>query len=63
MQRPVSHTEFVRAKADAESLVCGRSAMGLQMAFYDLPNGGFLELVAPTRPDSVLRPALDKSGP
>ena len=37
--------------------------MGLNMAFYDLPNGGFIELVAPTGPDSVLRPALDKSGP
>jgi hypothetical protein len=37
--------------------------MGLEMAFYDLPNGGFIELVAPSGPDSVLRPALDKSGP
>ena len=36
--------------------------MGMKMAFYDLPNGGFIEVVAPTRADSVLRPALDKSG-
>ena len=32
------------------------------MAFFDLPNGGFIEVVAPTGPESVLRPALDKSG-
>eukprot|EP00747_Dinoflagellata_sp_TGD_P179604 gnl/TRDRNA2_/TRDRNA2_30658_c0_seq1.p1 gnl/TRDRNA2_/TRDRNA2_30658_c0~~gnl/TRDRNA2_/TRDRNA2_30658_c0_seq1.p1 ORF type:complete len:294 (-),score=65.68 gnl/TRDRNA2_/TRDRNA2_30658_c0_seq1:44-925(-) len=38
------------------------SQMGLKMAFFDLPNGGFIEIVAPTRPDSVLRPALDKNG-
>lgn len=38
-------------------------AMGLQMAFFDLPNGGFIEIVAPTHPTSVLRPALDKNGP
>eukprot|EP00664_Eupelagonemidae_sp_cell27_P001013 gene1013-4045_t len=37
-------------------------AMGLEMAFYDFAYGGFLEVVAPTRVDSVLRPALDKSG-
>ena len=37
--------------------------MGLNMAYFDLPNGGFLEIVAPTGPNSVLRPALDKSGP
>jgi hypothetical protein len=36
--------------------------MGLQMAFYDLPNGGYIELVAPTRPNSVLQPALDRRG-
>eukprot|EP01047_Picozoa_sp_COSAG01_P077701 COSAG01_NODE_14089_length_1497_cov_1.657368_2_plen_100_part_00 len=33
------------------------------MAFYDLPNGGYIELVAPTRPNSVLQPALDRRGP
>ena len=36
--------------------------MGLQMAFFDLPNGGSIEVVAPTSPESVLRAALDKSG-
>ena len=40
-----------------------RREMGLKMAFFDLPNGGMIEVVAPTGPDSVLRPALDKSGP
>lgn len=32
--------------------------MGLKMAFFDFPNGGQIEVVAPTGPDSVLRPAL-----
>ena len=36
---------------------------GLKMGFFDLPNGGYIEIVAPTGPESVLRPALDKSGP
>jgi methylmalonyl-CoA/ethylmalonyl-CoA epimerase len=39
------------------------SGMGLKMAYFDLPNGGSIEIVAPTRADSVLRPALDKDGP
>ena len=43
--------------------MCVCREMGLEMAFYDLPNGGFIELVAPSGSDSVLRPALDKSGP
>ena len=32
------------------------------MAFFDLPNGGFIEVVAPTGPESVLRPALETFG-
>jgi len=56
--RPATHpTHHLKVLAAA------RRDMGLNMAFYDLPNGGFIELVAPTGPDSVLRPALDKSGP
>jgi hypothetical protein len=44
---------FVRYHRDAQ----------VQMAFYDLPNGGHIELVAPTGPGSAMRPALDKFGP
>ena len=37
--------------------------LGIHQAILPLADGGFIELVAPTGPDSVLRPALDKSGP
>ena len=31
-------------------------------AFYDLPAGGYIEVVAPTRDDSAISGALAKSG-
>ena len=37
--------------------------MGLKLAVFPLPNGGFIELVAPTSPQSVLRKPLDEHGP
>jgi len=37
--------------------------MGMEMAFYDLPNGGYVEIIAPTKEDSILTPALKKNGP
>lgn len=36
---------------------------GMDMAFFDVPNGGFIEVVAPNRPDSVLKPQMEKEGP
>ena len=36
--------------------------MGMEMAFYDLPNGGYVEIIAPTKDDSILMPALNKNG-
>merc|ERR1719386_501000 len=37
--------------------------MGLQFGLFDIPNGGYIEIVAPSGPKSVLQPALDKNGP
>jgi methylmalonyl-CoA/ethylmalonyl-CoA epimerase len=36
-------------------------AIGKQ-AFFDLPDGGFIELVAPLTPDSAVGKALEKNG-
>lgn len=39
------------------------TAMGLRAAAFDLANGGFIEIVAPTGPKSALMPDLEKKGP
>jgi len=36
---------------------------GERLAFFDLPNGGYIEIAAPTGPGSALRAHLDKRGP
>ena len=36
--------------------------MRMSSAFYDLPAGGYIEVVAPTRDDSAISGALAKSG-
>ena len=37
-------------------------ALGIKQAFFNLPGGGFIELVAPTDPQSAVGQALDKRG-
>ena len=37
--------------------------MGLSIAFFDLPNGGYIEIIVPTRDNSVISPTMKKSGP
>merc|ERR1712118_307045 len=36
---------------------------GMDMAFFDVPKGGYIEVIAPTRPDSVLKAQMEKEGP
>ncbi len=37
-------------------------ALGIKQAFFNLPGGGFIEVVAPTDPNSAVGQALDKRG-
>jgi methylmalonyl-CoA/ethylmalonyl-CoA epimerase len=37
-------------------------ALGIRQAFFQLPDGGFLEVVAPTSPDSPVGKALEGRG-
>ncbi|MCE2424681.1 MAG: VOC family protein [Pseudomonadales bacterium] len=37
-------------------------ALGIKQAFFNLPGGGFIEVVAPTDPSSAVGQALDKRG-
>ena len=37
-------------------------ALGIKQAFFNLPGGGFIEVVAPTSPQSAVGQALDKRG-
>ena len=37
-------------------------ALGIKQAFFNLPGGGFIEVVAPTDPQSAVGQALDKRG-
>ena len=37
-------------------------ALGIKQAFFNLPNGGFIEVVAPTDPDGAVGRALDGRG-
>ena len=37
-------------------------ALGIKQAFFNLPGGGFIEVVAPTDPGSAVGQALDKRG-
>jgi methylmalonyl-CoA/ethylmalonyl-CoA epimerase len=36
--------------------------LGIKQAFFNLPNGGFIEIVAPTSPDSAVGKALAGRG-
>ena len=37
-------------------------ALGIKQAFFNLPGGGFIEVVAPTDPDSAVGKALEGRG-
>ncbi|MEJ2087242.1 MAG: VOC family protein [Gammaproteobacteria bacterium] len=37
-------------------------ALGIKQAFFNLPDGGFLEVVAPTSPESAVGRALESRG-
>ena len=37
-------------------------ALGIKQAFFNLPGGGFVEVVAPTDPDSAVGKALESRG-
>ena len=37
-------------------------ALGIKQAFFNLPNGGFIEVVAPTNPDGAVGRALESRG-
>ena len=37
-------------------------ALGIKQAFFQLPGGGFIEIVAPTDPDSAVGRALENRG-
>lgn len=37
-------------------------ALGIRQAFFQLPDGGFLEVVAPTSPESAVGRALESRG-
>ena len=37
-------------------------ALGIKQAFFQMPDGGFLEVVAPTGPDSAVAKAVESRG-
>lgn len=37
-------------------------ALGIRQAFFNLPDGGFIEIVAPTDPEGAVGRALEKRG-
>lgn len=37
-------------------------ALGIKQAFFNLPGGGFIEIVAPTNPESAVGRALESRG-
>jgi methylmalonyl-CoA epimerase len=37
-------------------------ALGIKQAFFQMPDGGFLEVVAPTGPDSAVGKAIESRG-
>ena len=37
-------------------------ALGIKQAFFNLPDGGFVEIVSPTNPDAAVGQALAKRG-
>lgn len=38
------------------------AALGIKQAFFQMPDGGFLEVVAPTGPDSAVAKAVESRG-
>ena len=58
--------EGIKTYRDALGLELDRTdesdALGIKQAFFNLPGGGFIEVVAPTEPNSAVGQALDKRG-
>jgi methylmalonyl-CoA/ethylmalonyl-CoA epimerase len=57
--------EGIRTYQDQLGLALSRRAetQGIgKQAFFDLPDGGFIELVAPLSPDSAVGKAIEKNG-
>ena len=58
--------EGIKTYRDALGLELDRTdesdALGIKQAFFNLPGGGFIEVVAPTDPNSAVGQALDKRG-
>lgn len=58
--------EGIKTYRDALGLELDRTdesdALGIKQAFFNLPGGGFIEVVAPTDPDSAVGQALDRRG-
>jgi methylmalonyl-CoA/ethylmalonyl-CoA epimerase len=57
--------EGIRTYQDQLGLALSRRAetQGIgKQAFFDLPDGGFIELVAPLSPDSAVVKAIEKNG-
>ena len=58
--------EGIRTYRDALGLELDRTdesdALGIKQAFFNLPGGGFIEVVAPTDANSAVGQALDKRG-
>ena len=58
--------EGIRTYRDRLGLTLDRTdqtdALGVRQAFFNLPGGGFIEVVAPTDPDGPVARALDGRG-
>ena len=58
--------EGIATYRDALGLALDRTdeseALGIKQAFFNLPDGGFIEVVAPISADSAVGQALDKRG-
>ncbi len=58
--------EGIATYRDALGLTLDRTdeseALGIKQAFFNLPDGGFIEVVAPISADSAVGQALDKRG-
>lgn len=58
--------EGIATYRDALGLTLDRTdeseALGIKQAFFNLPDGGFIEVVAPIGADSAVGQALDKRG-
>ncbi len=66
MVRVKDFDEGVQTYRDALGLTLERTAeseaLGIRQAFFQLPDGGFLEVVAPTGPESAVGRAVESRG-